>query len=73
MWSAVIYCNKKVLMSPSIFLTISQTSNVCQKNAGSVWPSVQLTVEVKLAAGARELEGVGKLHRLHRGTGGRRV
>ena len=45
MWSAVIYCNKKVLMSPSIFLTISQTSNICQKNAGSVWPSVQLTVE----------------------------
>ena len=45
MWSAVIYCNKKVLMSPSIFLTISQTSNICHKNAGSVWPSVQLTVE----------------------------
>ena len=42
-------------MSPSIFLTISQTSNICHKNAGSVWPSVQLTVEVKLAAGAREL------------------
>ena len=45
MWSAVIYCNKKVLMSPSIFLTISQTLNICHKNAGSVWPSVQLTVE----------------------------
>ena len=44
-WSAVIYCNKKVLMSPSIFLTISQTSNICHKKAGSVWPSVQLTVE----------------------------
>ena len=55
MWSAVIYCNKKVLMSPSIFLTISQTSNICHKKAGSVWPSVQLTVEVKLAGGAREL------------------
>ena len=42
-------------MSPSIFLTISQTSNICHKKAGSVWPSVQLTVEVKLAGGAREL------------------
>ena len=45
MWSAVIYCNKKSWYLPPFFSPYQKLQIYVTKNAGSVWPSVQLTVE----------------------------